>query len=299
MRVAKVAAQAKINLVLRVLARKTSGYHDISTVFQRIELADDIVVRVGGGVRTLDCAGPRLPSGGLGPAEENLAYRAATEYSTRKGWPRGFAIELTKHIPVGAGLGGGSADAGAVLRALNALAPEPMSAEELWSTASSLGSDVPFLTKDWPVAIGAGRGTELTNLSAQAAASMVWSVLIAVPSFGIQTADAYRWLDEDRASVGRETPPVLDLGAMPAGVNMLDMAVNDFQPVVERRHPELRRIRERLRETGARMAMLAGSGSCVFGLFDESETPRSDLEIDAEVIATRTSPRVVQVEVLE
>src|SRR5689334_10381706 len=155
-RSARVAAQAKINLLLRVLAREASGYHSIETVFLRLGLADDVVVRVGDEVRgrSLDCAGEALPNGGLGEATANLAYRDAT------GWPPGFAIELTKHIPTGAGLGGGSADAGAVLRALDALSPSPLG-RLLPELAPGLGADVAFMTIDSPMALAWGRGERL------------------------------------------------------------------------------------------------------------------------------------------
>jgi 4-diphosphocytidyl-2-C-methyl-D-erythritol kinase len=283
MRVAKVAAQAKINLALAVGPRDASGYHDLVTQFRRIDLADDIVLRVGGSVRALDCSGPRLPPGGLGPAEKNLAYRAAIEYSNRIGWPLGFAIEVTKNIPVGGGLGGGSADGAAVLRALNALSPAPMSAEELWKVACDLGSDVPFLASEAVVATGRGRGTQLSDLQPTAAAE---NLIIVVPRFSIATADAYRWLDEDRE--GSDVKP-----------RWPGLPFNDFEAAVERRHPELRQARERLRENGARMAHLAGSGSCVFGIFDHDYPDSLDPGIEAEIIRTRTSARVVQVEVLE
>jgi 4-diphosphocytidyl-2-C-methyl-D-erythritol kinase len=284
MRAAKVAAQAKINLVLNVLLRQTTGFHDLVTVFRRIDLADDIVVRVGGTVRALDCNGPAMPPGGLGPPDRNLAYRAAVEYANRKGWPLGFSIELTKKIPVGGGLGGGSADAGAMLRALNALAPDPMSAEELWSAACALGSDVPFLATEAVVATGTGPGTRLTDLETSGTAQ---HLVIVVPPFSIATADAYRWLDEDRE---RQASPTTSVAKRDG---------NDFEDSVERRHPVLRQIRERLRESGARLTRLAGSGSCVFGLFDDAYPASLDLGIEAEIIRTKTSARVVQVEVLE
>ena len=131
---ARVAAQAKINLMLRVLAREALGYHQIETLFCRLALADDVVVRVTPGARTLDCRGA-----GVGPTERNLAYRAALAYAEARGWPDGFAIEIDKHIPVGGGLGGGSADAAAVLRALAALDPAPMSPDGLVTLAGHPG----------------------------------------------------------------------------------------------------------------------------------------------------------------
>src|SRR6185436_7983433 len=105
------------------------------------DLADDIIVRVGGAGRTLHVAGPRLPEAGLGPTEKNLAYRAAMAYSERAGWPSGFSIELNKNVPTGGGLGGGSSDAGSVLRALDALNERPLGRTTLLELAAGLGSD--------------------------------------------------------------------------------------------------------------------------------------------------------------
>ena len=100
---ARIAAQAKLNLHLRILAREESGYHSIETIFHRIDLADDILVATTGGERSIDVTGEET-----GPAESNLAYRAASAYAELAGWLRGFRIEIEKKIPVGAGLGGGS-----------------------------------------------------------------------------------------------------------------------------------------------------------------------------------------------
>ncbi|MGH2897799.1 MAG: hypothetical protein ACRDMZ_03935, partial [Solirubrobacteraceae bacterium] len=103
----------------------------------------------------MDCSGPALPAGGLGPTEQNLAFRAATAYAAQTGWPAGFAIEIVKQVPVGGGLGGGSADAGAVLRILDALSPNPLGAK-LVELATQLGADVPFMTIDSPMALAWG-----------------------------------------------------------------------------------------------------------------------------------------------
>src|SRR5688572_28872199 len=145
MRVARVQAQAKVNLLLRIGSREASGYHQLLTLYQRIDLADEVVVRVGGTVRAVDCEGPQLPPAGLGPTEENLAYRAAVAYAERAAWVRGFSIEVTKKIPVAGGLGGGSADAGAVLRALEALTPTPLGSGAIGEVSAALGADVAFL----------------------------------------------------------------------------------------------------------------------------------------------------------
>lgn len=296
-RTARVLAQAKINVWLHVLGPRPDGFHDLTTLFHRLELADEVTIRASDvKSRSLVLDGPYLPAQGLGEETKNLAYRAAEEFHARTGWPRGFEISLRKNIPVGGGLGGGSADAGAVLRALNAIAPAPLDADELRAVATSLGSDVPFLVTELVAALGGGRGEALSDglLSLPQA-----EVLLVVPRFAIATADAYAWLREsgryhrvpERQGSGplqhRATPwAVFDLG-------------NTFEPVVEAKHPELRRYRERLSQAGASIARLSGSGSTVFGLFESGAPDARELGIDALVIRTRTAKNVVPVEAQE
>lgn len=290
---ARVRAQAKINLLLRVLAREASGYHSIETLLLRIDLADEIVVRVTSG-RSLDCAGPALPAGGLGPAEENLAFRAATAYARETGWPAGFAIELVKNIPVGAGLGGGSADAGAVLRALDELSPNPLGTR-LVELASGLGADVPFLTTDNPMALGWGRGERLFPVRPLEPRT----ILLVVPDFAIATADAYTWLASER----REYLPsaaVVGADALASWEGIAATAVNDFQPIVSRRHPRIAELVSVIQSMDPILAMLAGSGSAVFGVFDEYPDPSAVVRtMGATVIRTRTSDRVDRVDRVE
>jgi 4-diphosphocytidyl-2-C-methyl-D-erythritol kinase len=299
-RVVRVAAQAKVNLELRVGPAAPSGYHWIFTIFQRLDLADEIVIRVGRRERSVDVAG-EFVSKDLGPAEENLAFRAATAFADRAMWPSGFSIELTKRIPIGGGLGGGSADAGAVLRGLNAVAPNQLDSRDLQEIARSLGADIPFLTSEHVLACGSGRGDHLFPLSALPPRNVV----LAVPRFGVNTGDAYGWLDRDGGGTleGPSSREMADaIGEVPGSSTWGGMAArshNDFEPVVERRHPQLRTLRERLAKSGARIARLSGSGSTVFGVFDGRPPSATELALDALVIPTRTSSKVVQVEVLE
>jgi len=266
-RTARVAAQAKINLLLRVLARESSGYHGIETIFLRLGLTDNVVVRVGDAIhgRTLDCNG-KLPPGGLGDIKDNLAYRAACAYADATGWPGHFAIELTKDIPIGAGLGGGSADAGAVLRALDALSPSPLG-RRLVELAPSLGADVAFMTIDSPIALAWGRGERMLPLPALAARPVV----VLAPSFSVSTKDAYDWLSRDRGSYEARavvlTPTELDTweGIAASGVN-------DFEPVVSRHYPAIAPYVDALRVAGALPAMMSGSGSAVFGVFADAQS---------------------------
>lgn len=264
---ARVAAQGKVNLLLRVLAREQSGYHSIETVFLRLSLADDVVVRVGAEIhgRTLDCKGDALPEGGLGPVEKNLAYRAACAYAEETGWPDRFAIELTKEIPTGAGLGGGSADAGAVLRALDALSPSPLG-RRLVELAPSLGADVAFMSIDSPMAVAWGRGERLLPIPVLTPRPIV----LVMPAFAVSTRDAYDWLAHDR---GEYEPrgALLQPRELDTWEGIASLATNDFEPVVSRRHPEIISYVEALKGAGALPAMMSGSGSAIFGIFAEPE----------------------------
>lgn len=229
MSAARVLAQAKINLFLRVLAREASGYHQIETLFQRLALGDEVVVRTDVRGRTLDCGGDACPPGGLGPPEQNLAWRAALAFAEAAGWPEGFAIEIDKRIPVGGGLGGGSADAAAVLRALNTLAPEPLADDRLLALALGLGADVPFLVGEATLALGWGRGERLLALPALPTRR----VLLLQPPVGVATADAYRWLSEDRdAHVPRAR--VLTPAQLGSWTDVSSLAENDFELPVTR-----------------------------------------------------------------
>jgi len=272
-RSARVAAQAKINLLLRVLAREDSGYHSIETIFLRLGLADEVVVRVGEDVRgrTLDIGGEALPAEGLGETTANLAYRAACVYADATGWPNGFAIELTKHIPSGAGLGGGSADAGAVLRALDAMAPSPLG-RQLLELAPALGADVAFMTIDSPMALAWGRGERLYPLPVLA----LRPVVVLVPSFAVSTKDAYGWLAHDRGRY-EARGALLQPGELDTWEGIAAIAVNEFEPVVGRRHPSIPAYVEALRAAGALPAMMSGSGSAVFGVFADPQSALSGI----------------------
>ena len=253
-REATVAAQAKLNLFLRVLAREDSGYHQIETLFCRIALADAVTVRALPSGRALECHGQWVPAGGLGPVEKNLGWRAATAYAEATGFPQGFHVTIEKRIPVGAGLGGGSADAGAVLRALNALNPRPLASTDLLPIAASLGADVPFLTGEDALALAWGYGDRMAALPALPS-SAVW---LLVPDHAVNTAEAYRWLDE----AGRPAGPSLISGAeLGTWEGVAAVAVNDFEEVVGERVPRIGRLLERLRS--AELRTLLGPGSSV------------------------------------
>ena len=290
---ARVAAQAKINLRLKVLARETDGYHSIETIFARIDLADDVVVRTGKSGRSIDCHGIEI-----GPPEKNLAYRAALAYESATGWPDSFAIEITKRIPIGGGLGGGSADAGAVLRALDALAPHPIG-PRLVTLAADLGADVPFMTLDSPFALAWSRGERLFILP-----TLPWHpIVIATPEQGITTGDSYEWVAQSRKFSGGVprvgfTPSafVIEAAAVRDWTRMAAIASNDFDAVVFHRFPDLAKAAAVLRQHGAIISILAGSGSSVIGIFAQpADAERALLELPIKGLVSRTSTSVAGV----
>lgn len=261
------AAPAKVNLRLKVHEREPSGYHRIQTVFCALELADELEVAVdaGRGV-VLDVEGPDL-----GPADKNLAVRAAAAFLHRAGVERRVRIALRKRIPAGAGLGGGSSDAAAVLRALDRLLPDTLDEDRLHEVGRSIGSDVPFFLSGAPLAGGTGRGDVLAPLPPLPSRP----VLLLIPPFPVSTSEAYRWLDEDRERAVVTTDGAAPDGARPASWDdAVRQACNDFEGPVFRRHPELRALREALAEAGALVALLSGSGSTVFGVFAGEDEAR-------------------------
>jgi 4-diphosphocytidyl-2-C-methyl-D-erythritol kinase len=287
----RVAAQAKLNLFLRVLSRERSGYHQLETIFLRLDLCDELLVRAGGRARVLHCEGPAVPSGGLGPPESNLAFRAAEAYSAVSGWPSGFEIHLEKHIPAGGGLGGGSADAGAVLRALDALAPAPLDASTLLRVAISLGADVPFLTTEAPMALAWGRGERMLVLDPLPTRP----VTLFVPPFAVATSEAFEWLAHTRP-VHSPRPVLLDRTRLESWEGIASLVANDLEEVVVAHHPGLGELLSAVRATHApRVVGMTGSGSTVFAI-GEHITELGDAVRHIVRVHTATASRVVGVE---
>ena len=287
-RAVEVAAQAKINLRLRILARETTGFHQIETLFHRIALADVVRVRHTSGPRTLDVSGD-VNAEALGPVERNLAWRAAEVYLAETGAGGGFAIELEKHIPVGGGLGGGSADAGAVLRAMDALADRPLGEAQLIDLAARLGSDVPFLASEHACALAWGRGERMMALAPPARRD----VRLMLPSFAVNTAEAYGWLAADREQSSRRTEAhVLHPPQLERWDSLAHIAINDFEPVVAARHQEIARVLAAERaDPSVEMAMLSGSGSSMFSVL-RGATPTTKDEGGMRLVMTKTVLRV-------
>lgn len=295
-RAARTLAQAKINLALRVLGKEHDGYHAIETVLLRLELGDDIELRVTNGQRSLKCYEMRE-----WPQEENLAYRAAALFAAETGWPKGFEIEIVKNVPIGGGLGGGSADAAAVLRILNALAPKPLSQELLHGLAGRLGSDVPYLVSDYAMAMAWGRGDRLLRLDPLASKD----IQLFFPPYGIDTAQAYTLLDETRSDDSGRTPE-LTTDMFADWDSAARNSVNDFEAVMRPRWVEIDTLLTRGERFGL-FSRMSGSGSTVFKIVgvtrreQDSNRKLPPLVVPAgtKSIMTRTSTSVVPIELLD
>jgi 4-diphosphocytidyl-2-C-methyl-D-erythritol kinase len=250
-------AHGKVNLDLRVLGTRPDGFHELRTVFQAIELHDTLTSVERPGPFAVKCRMPGVPLD-----ESNLVWRAAAglwKALGRAGAPRDAVVTIDKTIPMQAGLGGGSADAAAALVALARLwggAPVTL----LREVGSAIGADVAFFLSGG-TALGLGLGEEIYPL---VDLPPHWIVIVR-PPFGVSTAEAYAWYDDDRTAGLKETRE-LQILPVPWPTRAAQM-INDLEPPVVRRHPEITTLKASLREAGAVASAMSGSGSAVFGLF--------------------------------
>jgi len=287
----RVTAHAKINVRLKVLGKETSGFHALETVLVRIGLADIVTVHAGGDGRHLEVAGSEDLVRASGPTDRNLALRAANSYAEITGWPPTFTIHIDKKIPVGAGLGGGSADAAGVLRALNFMAPTPCSERDLLRIAASLGADVPFLVTDACAALAWGRGDRMLVVPALPEREVV----LLSPAFRVSTADAYTWLDATRTG-HPAVPLTVPVEALGDWTTLAEYAENDFEPPIITQHPEVAQMIAALSGEGALIARMSGSGSSVFGVFADAPKSLENVQPQWTVHTTRTRRSVVRPE---
>ncbi len=255
----ELSAHAKVNLLLRVLAREADGYHNLETLFCKISLADTLrAERIEGGSVALEVTGADT-----GPAEQNLAVRAAQLVLEATGRKFGVRLTLTKRIPVRAGLGGGSSDGAAALLAVNQLAGEAVPRHELLQFAAKLGSDVPFFVSGGELALAWGRGERMLRLPPLPPAPAV----LLIPKVGVSTAEAYRWVDAAHHDTGRRGAIALDHDSLSSWGNIGRLAGNDFESAVFGHHPEIRQGFEALARTHPLVCRMSGSGSALFAVY--------------------------------
>lgn len=259
-------ARAKINLSLFVLGKRPDGYHDIETLMQSIDLAD--IVTLG---RTEEGIDVRTNVSVLPSGAENIAYRAAEAFYEYTNITPGISVFIRKHIPIGAGLGGGSADAAATIVGLNMLYGTMLSESELREIGARCGSDVPFCIKGG-TAVARGRGEILEFVDHIDGFRLV----LVKPRFSMSTRKVYEALCIQHAAGHSTTEDLivsLQQGDLMRAGNLMH---NDLEPVVTSFRPVISRIREALSRAGAVGTLMTGSGSTVFGIFEDGLT-RSEI----------------------
>lgn len=256
-------AFAKLNLTLDVLGKREDGYHDLQSVMQTISVRDDVEIDIGTGKPwALLCDKENIPTD-----ERNLAWKAAKVFfDAVKKDPNGIEIRITKRIPVEAGLGGGSADAAAVLRALNRHYDSPLSILALAELGAQVGSDVPFCVV-CGTAMVEGRGERLRKLADMPDCVFV----ICKPDFSCSTADLYRKLDEN-AIAKRPDNQLMESALLSGDLGKVaEQVFNVFDPVVTAEHLELNYIKSIMNSYGAVAQQMTGSGSAIFGIMPNFE----------------------------
>ncbi len=264
-----VRALAKINLHLAVHGRRPDGYHDLTTVYQAIALCDRVTVGPNDGPFALVGGNAEAR-----PDSTNLVWRAADLLANELGLGlAGVRIVLDKAVPTQSGLGGGSADAMAALRALRAFWGETVADDVIERLGARLGADVAFFARGG-TALGTGRGDQLSWLPD----FPDHHVAIVRPPFGVPTAAAYGWLAAERAA----GVPAMAQAAWPrdsdAWWSRVPSLANDFEPVVARRHPEIQDAVRQLDAAGATLAAMSGSGSAVVALFESEAGARTAIQ---------------------
>ena len=257
-KVLRVLAPAKVNLHLRVYGRRNDGFHGIRSVFQAISLADEIIVGSLKKTNSIEIYGEFDC-----PVEKTTFYKAILAWREATGDENGVEIRVEKHIPAGAGLGGGSSDAAATLRALEALSGFSLGPQRLASIGAGVGSDVPFFLLG-AAALVSGRGEIVEPFAARED----FALLLCSPGFSSSTPEAYSLLDRERPDDSREADPDPQalLAAYRGSPETWPFA-NSFEGPLMRAYPALGQAAEALRSAGASFVRMSGSGSTVYGVF--------------------------------
>jgi 4-diphosphocytidyl-2-C-methyl-D-erythritol kinase len=279
--VMNVRAYAKINIGLHVLAKRPDGYHNIETVFRLIDLYDELEFVQGDEGIAFTSDTPLLANDST-----NLCIRAATLLRDLTGSRMGVEITLKKQIPLGAGLGGGSSDAAAVLKGLAKLWAIDISTEELQTISATLGSDVPFFLSS-QTAYGTGRGEQLKSFLLH----IPYWILVVTPNIHVSTAWAY---SNVRISQAQNRPNLR--GLLESSIDnpkiLRESLSNDFEESVFREFTDISNLKQTLLDKGAEVALMSGSGSSVFGFFtSEARAKHLRSELSSRYFVSITEPQ--------
>lgn len=256
----KIKSYAKLNLYLKVLNQRKDKFHNIITVFERIDLADDItlIARSDNKIR-LKCNIPKLPTD-----ENNLAYKAAKLLQDSLRVKKGVDISLIKHIPVSAGLGGGSSNAAVIIKGLNRLWGLRLSQEKLANLGRKIGADVPFFIYDCRFAYGTGRGDRIKPLAFKNI--KLWHILV-VPQVKVSTPLIYQKWDELRLTIPKDNAKINYFTLKKQGLPLLkNILLNNLEPVTSKLCPQIKIIKETLSNLGVKSILMSGSGPAVLGI---------------------------------
>jgi len=261
-----IKAYAKVNLGLHIIGKRHDGFHDIETIFYHINLFDELQLSASNEI-SITCSNREIPTD-----NNNLCWKAVNLLQKELGITRGAEISIKKNIPVGAGLGGGSSDAAAVLRYLPALWNANMHAVQLEKLALQLGSDVPFFLSD-SSACAEGRGEMLQKI----VLTLPYWIVLVNPNIHISTPWAYKELSEQRNGL---FPVRQRLSGQFSNdpIQTILNSKNDFEEVVFHKFPKIKMIKNQLSKSGAALSLMSGSGSSVFGLFENEHSALSAME---------------------
>lgn len=262
-----LSAPAKINLVLRVLGRREDGYHELETWMQKVDLCDTIEVKVvPNGKVHLQCKGHNLSAG-----EDNLLWRAARCFLDHRLVPAGVGVELVLHkrIPVAAGLGGGSSDAGSLLKGLNQHFGKPLPDDVLCEMGKMLGADVPFFTTDYSSVMATGIGEKMVEVPPLKDCT----VILVNPGISVSTGTIFEKLALTRRVKNSTVTGFVKLHRETLSLDLLE---NDLEAVTLSLLPVIQEIKDTLLGAGAAKALMSGSGSTVFGVFSHSSAKQQE-----------------------
>lgn len=278
-------AYAKVNLGLHIVGKRPDGFHDIETIFHRIDLFDGISLAPADRI-SITCSHPDVPTD-----RTNHCWKAVELLQQELGCHSGAAISITKWIPMGAGLGGGSSDGAAVLSMLPSLWNVPASAAVLERVALAVGSDVPYFLQNGS-AYAEGRGERLQPFRL----SLPYWIVLVNPNIHVSTPWAYRTLSEHRNGSFPSRPRLWE-AVHRDPLQAILTAGNDFEEVVFAAHPAIGQVKTSLMEQGALHAVMSGSGSSVFGLYtDEQKARESAASFRNQYFVHVTEPNFVPTE---
>ncbi len=264
-----ITCNAKINIGLEILNKRTDDYHNINTIFHKICLADELIIENSENFIFVFNSDMQIQQ------ENNLAYKAALEFQrVFKLDKLPVKITITKHIPAGAGLAGGSSDAANVMRGLANFFNLPLNNDELIAAATALGSDIPFFLQDKTSAIGKSRGEILTPFQLR----LPYYIVLIMPGIHISTAAAYKSLNRTYEPIATSDHSELIHTLIHQPEKLREYVKNDFEETAFKQEPQLATIKSELYDSGALFALMSGSGSTIYGFFNDEKSVKAAVE---------------------